>query len=118
MVKLTAAATTSIPRIIIFALTIIYGLAGLFARDPWKNEDAIGFGGMWTLNQGNALDWIVPHLAGRDASLGAPFPFWLGASLIDIFGPLIGDTNAARLYSAICFFSAALAIWYATYLLG
>ena len=47
MVKLTAAATNSIPRIIIFALTIVYGFAGLFFRDPWKNEDAIGFGGTW-----------------------------------------------------------------------
>jgi 4-amino-4-deoxy-L-arabinose transferase-like glycosyltransferase len=118
MVKLTAAATTSIPRIIIFALTLVYGFAGLFARDPWKNEDAIGFGGMWTLHNGKALDWIVPHLAGRDASLGAPFPYWLGATLMDLFGPLIGIANAARLYAAVCFFAAALAIWYATYLLG
>ena len=70
MVKLTAAATKSIPRIIIFALTLIYGFAGLFFRDPWKNEDAIGFGGMWTLFRGNSLDWVVPHLLGRDISLG------------------------------------------------
>ncbi|MDO8713407.1 MAG: hypothetical protein Q7K13_02880 [Polynucleobacter sp.] len=118
MVKLTAAATTSIPRIIIFALTIVYGLAGLFARDPWKNEDAIGFGGMWTLRHGQALDWIVPHLAGRDISLGSPFPYWLGATLMDLFGPFIGMSNAARLYSAVCFFASAVAIWYATYLLG
>ena len=118
MVKLTAAATNSIPRFIIFALTLAYGLAGLFARDPWKNEDAIGFGAMWTLHHGKAVDWIVPHLAGRDLSLGAPLPYWLGASLMEIFGPWIGFTNAARLYSALCFFAAALAIWYATYLLG
>lgn len=118
MVKLTAAATTSIPRIIIFALTLVYGFAGLFARDPWKNEDAIGFGGMWALQNGKTLDWIVPHLVGRDVSLGAPFPYWLGATLMDLFGPLIGMANAARLYAAVCFFASALAIWYATYLLG
>ena len=52
MLKLTAAATVSIPRIVIFALTIVYGLAGLFGRDPWKNEDSIGFGVMWTLHTG------------------------------------------------------------------
>lgn len=118
MVKLTAAATKSIPRIIIFALTLIYGFAGLFFRDPWKNEDAIGFGGMWTLFRGNSIDWVVPHLAGRDLSLGTPLPYWMGATLIDLFGRFIGAANAARLYSAICFFAAALAIWYATYLLG
>jgi 4-amino-4-deoxy-L-arabinose transferase-like glycosyltransferase len=118
MVKLTAAATASIPRTVIFALTLIYGLAGLFQRDPWKNEDAIGFGGMWTLYQGNLQDWLVPHLAGRDAALGAPLPYWLGGLLMEWFGPLIGLANASRLYSALCFFAAALAIWYATYLLG
>ena len=118
MVKLTAAATKSIPRIIIFALTLVYGFVGLFFRDPWKNEDAIGFGGMWTLFRGNSIDWIVPHIAGRDVSLGAPLPYWIGATLIKLFGSSIGAANAARLYSAICFFSAALAIWYATYLLG
>jgi len=118
MVKLTAAATRSIPRIVIFALTLVYGFAGLFFRDPWKNEDAIGFGGMWTLFRGNTLDWIVPHLAGRELSLGAPFPYWLGGTLIHLFGPWIGAANAARLYSAICFFATAVAIWYATYLLG
>jgi len=118
MVKLTAAATKSIPRVIIFALTLVYGFVGLFFRDPWKNEDAIGFGGMWTLFRGNSIDWIVPHIAGRDVSLGAPLPYWIGATLIKLFGSSIGAANAARLYSAICFFSAALAIWYATYLLG
>ncbi|MBT8518491.1 hypothetical protein G6645_05365 [Polynucleobacter paneuropaeus] len=118
MVKLTAAATRSIPRIIIFALTLVYGFAGLFFRDPWKNEDAIGFGGMWTLFRGNTFDWIVPHLAGRELSLGAPFPYWLGGALIRLFGPWVGAANAARLYSSICFFATAVAIWYATYLLG
>ena len=118
MVKLTAAATNSIPRIIIFALTLVYGFAGLFFRDPWKNEDAIGFGGMWTLFRGNSLDWIVPHLAGRDLSLGAPLPYWMGAVSIDLFSSWLGAANAARLYSAICFFASAIAIWYATYLLG
>ncbi len=118
MVKLTAAATKSIPRIVIFALTLVYGFVGLFFRDPWKNEDAVGFGGMWTLFRGNSMDWVVPHIAGRDLSLGAPLPYWMGATLIELFGSWIGAANAARLYSAICFFSAALAIWYATYLLG
>jgi 4-amino-4-deoxy-L-arabinose transferase-like glycosyltransferase len=42
----------------------------------------------------------------------------LGASFIELFGSWIGDANAARLYSALCFFATALAIWYATYLLG
>jgi len=118
MVKLTAAATTAIPRLVIFALTIGYGLAGLFGRDPWKNEDAIGLGVMWNLHQGAWQDWLIPHLAGRETSLGAPLPYWIGATLMNWFGPLIGEANASRLYAALCFFASALAIWYTTYLLG
>ena len=98
MVKLTAAATASIPRVIIFSLTLVYGLAGLFERDPWKNEDAIGFGVMWTLHQGGLQDWLVPHLAGRDASMGAPLPYWFGALLMDWIGPLVGLANATRIF--------------------
>ena len=116
MVKLTAAATASIPRIVIFALTIVYGLAGLFGRDPWKNEDSIGFGVMWHLHTSSWHDWLIPSLAGREQSMGAPLPYWLGASLMDLFGSWIGDSNAARLYSALCFFVTAIAIWYACYL--
>ena len=118
MVKLTAAATASIPRIVIFALTVVYGLAGLFGRDPWKNEDSIGFGVMWHLHQGTWQDWLIPTLVGRAQAMGAPLPYWLGAGFIDLFGSLIGDTNAARLYSAFCFFVTATAIWYTCYLLG
>ena len=118
MVKLTAAATAAIPRTIIFALTLVYGLAGLFQRDPWKNEDAIGFGVMWNMHHGNIQDWLIPHLSGRSLSLGAPLPYWLGTISMELFGQFIGLSNAARLYSAFCFFTAALAIWYATYLLG
>lgn len=118
MVKLTAAATASIPRIVIFALTIVYGLAGLFDRDPWKNEDSIGFGVMWHLHTSSWHDWLIPSLSGREQSMGAPLPYWLGASFMDLFGSWIGDSNAARLYSALCFFVTAIAIWYACYLLG
>ena len=110
MVKLTAAATAAIPRTIIFALTLVYGLAGLFERDPWKNEDAIGFGVMWTMHHGNIQDWIIPHLNGRDLPLGAPLPYWLGTISMELFGPFIGLANAARLYSAFCFFSSFVGI--------
>jgi 4-amino-4-deoxy-L-arabinose transferase-like glycosyltransferase len=46
-VHLTAAATGA--ALLLLAICIIYGLAGLFGRDPWKNEDAAGFGVMWQL---------------------------------------------------------------------
>ena len=117
-IKLTAAAATALPRRVMVLLTLIYAFAGLFGRDPWKNEDAEGFGVMWTLAHGNWADWVLPHLAGRTDLAGPPLPYWFGALMIKMFGGLIGPANAARIIVAICFIATAAAIWYATYLLG
>jgi 4-amino-4-deoxy-L-arabinose transferase-like glycosyltransferase len=117
-IRLTAAATSTLPRFVLVLITAIYGLLGIFGRDPWKNDDAAGFGAMWTLANGSWLDWLLPHIDGRGEILAGPLPYWLGASLIGLFGPLIGPINAAGLYSAGCFFLSCMAIWHASYLLG
>ncbi|HYD97573.1 MAG TPA: glycosyltransferase, partial [Noviherbaspirillum sp.] len=56
-VRLPAAATNALPRRVLFALCLLYILPGLFGRDPWKTEDAAGFGIMWTMAQGGLDDW-------------------------------------------------------------
>jgi 4-amino-4-deoxy-L-arabinose transferase-like glycosyltransferase len=117
-IRLTAAATSTLPRHVLILITAIYGLLGIFGRDPWKNDDAAGFGAMWTLANGSWQDWLLPHIDGRTEILAGPLPYWLGASLIGLFGPVIGPTNAAGLYSAGCFFLSCMAIWHASYLLG
>jgi len=43
-VRLNADATRILPRPLLLAICFIYALLGLFNRDPWKNEDAAGFG--------------------------------------------------------------------------
>jgi len=117
-IRLTAAATSTLPRFVLVLITAIYGLLGIFGRDPWKNDDAAGFGAMWTLANGSWIDWLLPHIDGRSEILAGPLPYWLGASLIGLFGDLLGPTNAAGLYSAACFFLSCIAIWHAAYLLG
>ena len=103
-IRLTAAATSTLPRFVLVLITAIYGFLGIFGRDPWKNDDAAGFGAMWTLANGSWLDWLLPHIDGRTEILAGPLPYWLGASLIGLLGPVMGPTNAAGLYSAGCFF--------------
>jgi len=99
--KLTAAATASMPRLIMVALTLIYALSGLFQHDPWKNDDAEGFGVMWMLAHGQVQDWLFPHILGRNILVGTPLPYWLGALSIYYLGPIIGEINAARLISGL-----------------
>jgi len=116
--KLTAASTASMPRLIIFAVTCVYALSGLFGHDPWKNDDAVGFGTMWMVAHGNFHDFIFPHISGRDILIGPPLPYWLGGLSIHYLGPIIGEVNAARLMSGVFFLASTTAIWYSTYLLG
>lgn len=117
-VHLTAAATGALPRYLLLAICIIYGLAGLFGRDPWKNEDAAGFGVMWQLGDGNVQDWLMPNIVGRPVSEDGPLVFWVGGLMIRLFGGWLGAPDASRLATALFYFGTCAFIWYSTYLLG
>ncbi len=117
-VHLTAAATGALPRALLLAICIIYGLAGLFGRDPWKNEDAAGFGVMWQLGSGSLQDWLMPNIVGRPYSDDGPLVFWIGGGMIRLLGGWLGAPDAARLATALFYFATCALIWYSTYLLG
>jgi 4-amino-4-deoxy-L-arabinose transferase-like glycosyltransferase len=117
-IRLTAAATSTLPRQVLILITAIYGLVGLFGRDPWKTEDAAGFGAMWTLAQSNWHDWVLPHIQGRSDILSGPLPYWIGGLFIKAFEGILGAPSAAALYTASCFFLTCATIWHACYLLG
>lgn len=117
-VRLPAAATNALPRWVLFALCLLYILPGLFGRDPWKTDDAAGFGIMWTMAHGGLQDWLWPHIVGLPAADKGPLAFWLGALCIKLFGWLLGDALAARVATVGFFLLGSLAVWYTTYLLG
>lgn len=117
-IRLTAAATRELPRWLLLAICVIYGLSGLFSRDPWKNEDAAGFGAMWTLATGNAQDWLMPNIVGRPVVQAGPLVFWIGGAFIRLFGQWLGPADASRLATALFFFVTCACIWYGAYLLG
>src|SRR5258708_39353329 len=79
VVRLTASATSALPRWMLLAICIIYASFGLFGRDPWKNEDAAGFGGMWTMANGSGKDWLLPNLVGKALTPDGPLVYWFGA---------------------------------------
>src|ERR1700756_5215045 len=67
-VRLTAPATSALPRWLLLTLSIIYAAFGLFGRDPWKNEDAAGFGVMWTMAGGSSDDLRPAQFRGQDGT--------------------------------------------------
>lgn len=116
-VRITASATSALPRSLLIAICVIYVLAGLFGRDPWKNEDAAGFGVMWTMAHGHLSDWLLPNIAGKPIYDSGPLVSWLGALAIRAFSWLDAP-DAARVVTGLCFYATCTFIWYGTYLLG
>jgi 4-amino-4-deoxy-L-arabinose transferase-like glycosyltransferase len=117
-VRLPASATLALPRWGLIALCLLYILPGLIRRDPWKTDDAAGFGIMWTMARGTWQDWLAPNIVGMPMPHEGPLAFWIGAIFIKLFGWALGDALAARISTLIFFLIGALAVWYAAYLLG
>lgn len=117
-VRLPASATHALPRWALFALCLLYILPGLIGRDPWKPDDAAGFGIMWTMAHGSLFDWLAPNIVGLAMPDEGPLAFWLGAICIKLFGWLLGDPMAARIAPISFFLLGSTSVWYTTYLLG
>ncbi len=117
-VRLPASATNALPRWGLFLLCMLYILSGLLGRDPWKHDDAAGFGIMWTMAEGGWQDWLSPHIAGLPRPQEGPLAYWIGALCIKLFGWLVGDVMAARLATVFFFLLGSSAVWYCAYLLG
>ena len=117
-VRLPASATLALPRWGLLALCLFYIIPGLIGRDPWKNEDAAGFGIMWTMAHGGLADWLWPNVVGLQRAGEGPLASWIGALFIKLTGWLIGDMLGARLATAAFFVIGSVSVWNSTYLLG
>ena len=117
-VRLSATATIALPRWGLVALCLLYILPGIVRRDPWKVDDAAGFGVMWTMAHGTLSDWLLPNIVGLSTAGEAPLAYWIGALLIRAFGWLTGDALAARLSILVFFAIGTLAVWRTAFVLG
>lgn len=120
--RLIASDALKLPRWALIALCFVYILPGLIGRDPWKSEDAAGFGAMWTMATGSGYggitDWLLPNVAGAPVLESGPLMYWVGALCIVVFRHVVDAALAARLATVIFFFVTVAGIWYATYLVG
>ncbi len=117
-VRLPASAANALPRWVLIALCMLYILPGLLRRDPWKSDDAAGFGIMWTMAHGGLDDWLWPHVVGLPMADKGPLAFWIGALCIKLFGGVLADALAARIATIAFFLLGCFSVWYTTYLLG
>jgi 4-amino-4-deoxy-L-arabinose transferase-like glycosyltransferase len=125
--RLTAIATVKLPRLFLLGVGLIYILAGLFFRDPWKTDDVVGLAAMLTTLHEGGKTWLLPQIGTLAHAQDGPLTTWVGAICIWAFGPLIevfthDRLNAAiiasRLPNFIWFGLTTASVWYGTYLLG
>jgi 4-amino-4-deoxy-L-arabinose transferase-like glycosyltransferase len=111
--RVSAAAAASLPRAALLALIVAYIVSGLFGRDPWQEDDATGFGIMWTMARNAGEGWLLPSVAGEWVTDDGPLAYWVGATSVAVLGDAIGEIAAARLPTILWFFVATAALWYA-----
>ncbi len=89
---------------LLVAAFLIPGLAG---HDPWKTEDAVGFGVLWQMLQDR--EWLTPGLAGEPWYEDGPLYFWVAALLVKALAFALPPHDAARFASALF---VLLALWF------
>lgn len=117
-VRVSKAAAAPFPRLALWAVLVVFIGTGLVGRDPWYQEDAAGFGIMWTMAHGAPADWLLPNVVGEFVAEGGPLAYWIGAVFIRVFGGWFGDAAAARLTTVLWFMIGTASVWYATYRLA
>ena len=94
-----------------WALAILYSLLGLAGHDPWKQDDATGFGIAWSMANGALADWLIPNVAGQMVPEEGPLAFWLAAVFIKLCGGVLHGHDAARLATAVWTLTAIYAAY-------
>jgi len=115
----TALQAAKMPRWLLLLMCVLYVVPGLVGRDPWRYEDAAGFGVAWTMAVATrgAADWLMPNVVGVPMLEEGPLPFWLGAIAIRVL-PFLAPDTAVRGVAMVWLALGLVCIWYATWLLA
>jgi 4-amino-4-deoxy-L-arabinose transferase-like glycosyltransferase len=89
------------------ALAAAFLLPGLVGHDPWKTEDALGFGIVHQMLASG--DWLRPMLAGEPFYEDGPLFFWVAAIFVRLLGGVLPPHDAARFASALF---VLMALWF------
>ncbi|THF66473.1 hypothetical protein E6C76_06435 [Pseudothauera nasutitermitis] len=83
----------------LIVLAALYLLAGVAGHDPWRGDDAIHFGPVLGMLQGEGL--LFPRIAGDAATQYPPLYYWVAALLAQALGWLLPAHDGARFASAL-----------------
>lgn len=83
----------------VIALCTFWTLLGLVGHDPWKPDEAYGFGLVYSILQGG--DWVIPMLAGEPFMEKPPLYYLTAAALAKLFSGWLPLHDGARLASGL-----------------
>ena len=107
------------PRWLLLPMCVLYVVPGLIGRDPWRSEDAAGFGIAWTMARAERglADWLMPNVVGVPITEEGPLPFWLGAVAVRAL-PFLQPDAVVRGVAMAWLTLFLVCLWYATWLLA
>jgi 4-amino-4-deoxy-L-arabinose transferase-like glycosyltransferase len=82
-------------------------LPGLVGHDPWKTEDAVGFGVLHQMQSSG--EWLQPMLAGEPYFEDGPLYFWVAGTFVWALAGVLPPHDAARFASALF---VLVALWF------
>lgn len=124
--RLTATTAAKFPRLALFGLGLAYIVFGLFFRDAWKADDAIGLATILSaINEGGAAR-LAPYIGDFAVSEQGPLLVWIGSLFELILSPLFAlwldpldaQITAIRFANLLYFYIVLYGVWYGTYLLA
>lgn len=112
-----------LPRWGLLLLCVLYVLPGFVGRDPWRTEDAAGFGIALTMGRGGLSDWLMPNIAGDMVPAQGPLPYWIAGAFARLGSPWAPDAlfteHAMVRLATVLLLAATLAlVWYASFALA
>lgn len=124
--RLTSVAAQRLPRPILLLIGLVYIIAGLYFRDPWKADDVIGLATMMTALQSDNNAWLLPQIGSLAYAQNGPMVTWAGAICIVVFSPLLSLFTsqldaaiiASRIPNLLWMLMMSCSVWYGVYLLG
>src|SRR3989338_6295941 len=78
---------TPAKALLLAVLILIWVATGLVGHDPWKPDEATGFGLIYSMLQSG--DWLAPALAGEPYMDKPPLFYWTAALFARLFSPLL-----------------------------
>ena len=111
---LTELQAGKLPRWALWMLCALYALPGFIGRDPWRVNDAAGFGVALTMARGGLADWLMPNISGQPVYDDGPLPFWLAGGAARLL-PILPEHVTVRAVAVIGLFVLFIGLWYASY---